>query len=71
MNINEIQQQLFQQIKYKLPASASVVDEVAKLLNISSDSAYRRMRGEKQITFEELCALCGNYQVSLDQLMNI
>ena len=71
MNIIEIQQQLFQQIKSKLPAGASVADEVAKLLNISSDSAYRRMRGEKQITFEELYTLCSNYNVSLDQLMNI
>lgn len=71
MNINEIQQQLFQLIKTKLPADASVADEVAKLLNISSDSAYRRMRGEKQITFEEVNILCSNYRISLDQLMNI
>lgn len=71
MNINDIQQQLFQLIKTKLPADASVADEVAKLLNISSDSAYRRMRGEKQITFEEVYILCSNYRISLDQLMNI
>lgn len=71
MNINDIQQQLFQLIKTKLPAEASVADEVAKLLNISSDSAYRRMRGEKQITFEEVYILCSNYRISLDQLMNI
>jgi hypothetical protein len=71
MNINEIQQQLFQQIKSKLPTGASIADEVAKLLNISSDSAYRRMRGEKQITFEELYTLCSNFRVSLDHLMNI
>ncbi|HJS56092.1 MAG TPA: hypothetical protein VJ765_16185 [Chitinophagaceae bacterium] len=71
MDVNQIQQQLFQFIKTKLPADASVADEVAKLLNISSDSAYRRMRGEKQITFEELYLLCTNYRISLDQLMNI
>ena len=71
MNINEIQQQLFQLIKTKLPADASVADEVAKLLNISSDSAYRRMRGEKQFSFEEVYMLCTNYKISLDQLMNI
>ncbi len=71
MNINEIQQQLFQVIKTKLPADASVSDEVAKLLDISSDSAYRRMRGEKQITFEELYKIALHYNISLDQLMNI
>jgi hypothetical protein len=71
MNINEIQQQLFQLIKTKLPAELSVADEIAKLLNISSDSAYRRMRGEKQITFEELYLLASTYRISLDQLMSI
>ena len=71
MNINEIQQQLFQIIKTKLPAETSVADEVAKLLNISSDSAYRRIRVEKQITFEELHTLTINFKISLDQLMNI
>ena len=71
MNSLEIQQQLFQLIKTKLPAEASVADEVAKLLDISSDSAYRRMRGEKAITFEELYTLALKFNISLDQLMNI
>src|SRR5258705_1947008 len=71
MDINEIQQQLFRIIKNKMPAEASAPDEVAKLLNISSDSAYRRMRNEKQITFEELYILANHFKISLDQLMNI
>ena len=71
MNITELQQQLFQFIKTRLPAEASVADEVAKLLEISSDSAYRRMRGEKQITFEELYKIATHYKLSLDQLMEI
>ncbi len=71
MNITDLQQQLFQFIKTKLPAEASVADEVSKLLSISSDSAYRRIRGEKQITFEELYKLTLHYKISLDQLMNI
>ena len=71
MEVNQIQQQLFQAIKSRLPADASVVDETAKLLGISTDSAYRRMRGEKQVTLEELYSLCSHYKISLDQLMNI
>ena len=71
MDSHEIQQQLFQLIKTKLPAEASVADEVAKLLGISSDSAYRRMRSEKAITFDELYTLTTNFKISLDQLMNI
>jgi hypothetical protein len=70
-NINEIQAQLFNIIKTRLSSDASVADEVAKILNISSDSAYRRMRGEKQITFEELYILATSYRISLDQLMSI
>ena len=71
MDINEIQQQLFKIIKNKMPPETSVADEVGKLLNISSDSAYRRMRNEKQITFEELYILANHFKISLDQLMNI
>lgn len=71
MDINEIQKQLFQIIKNKMPPEASVADEVGKLLNISSDSSYRRMRNEKQITFEEVYILANHFKISLDQLMNI
>ena len=71
MDINQIQQQLFQIIKNKMPPEASVADEVGKLLNISSDSAYRRMRSEKQVTFEEVYTLASHFKISLDQLMNI
>jgi len=31
-----------------------MADEVAELLNISNDSAYRRIRGEKLLYFGEL-----------------
>ena len=71
MNVNEIQQHLFQAIKGKLQADASVADEIARLLEISTDSAYRRMRGEKTITFEELYKIATHYRLSLDQLMSI
>jgi hypothetical protein len=71
MDVNTIQQQLFQVIKSRLAADASVADEVAALLDISTDSAYRRMRGEKAVTFDELCKLSSHYRISLDQLMNV
>ena len=71
MNANELQQQIFQAIKRKLQKEESVAEEMASLLGISTDSAYRRMRGEKTITFEELYKIATNYNISLDQLMNI
>ena len=66
-----IQLQLFSAIKNKLPGDALIAEEIAKLLDMSTDSAYRRIRGEKQITLDELHILCSNYKISLDQLMNI
>lgn len=71
MNENEIQQRLFLIIKSKLAADASVADEVAALLGISPDSAYRRMRGEKVVAFDELYKIATHYRISIDQLMNI
>ena len=40
-------------------------------LEISTDSAYRRMRGEKAVTFDELYKIATHYRISIDQLMNI
>ncbi len=71
MESNDLQQLFFKHIKSLLPANRSFVDEVADLLNISNDSAYRRIRGEKAITLEEIQKLCNHYHVSIDQIMNI
>ena len=71
MSESELQEQLFQAIKSRLPADASVADEIAALLEISTDRAYRRMRGEKAVTFDELYKIATHYRISIDQLMNI
>jgi hypothetical protein len=44
---------------------------VADLLAISNDSAYRRIRGEKPISLEEMQRLAVHYKISLDQFMHI
>ncbi len=67
----DVQQLFFQQLKAKLPGHLSLVDEIAEFLNISNDSAYRRIRGEKSISFEELQKLCIHYRISLDKLLHI
>jgi hypothetical protein len=61
----------FGYIKNGLPPHLSLVDEIAALLNISNDSAYRRIRGEKPISFEELQILCSHYKISLDQFLHL
>ena len=71
MNATELQQQLFATIKSKVPEHLSAPEEIAKMLEVSVDSVYRRIRGEKAITLDELHLLCAHYKISLDQLMNI
>ncbi len=71
MSSGQLQQELFAEIKRKIGEQGSVADEVAKLLDISSDSAYRRMRGEKAISFDEVYKICNHYKISLGELMDI
>lgn len=65
------QQIFFGHIKGLLPQHISFVDEIAEVLNISNDSAYRRIRGEKSITLEEIKKLCTTFKISLDQLLHL
>ena len=71
MESNNSQLLFFQHIKSVLPEHISFVDTIAELLDISNDSAYRRIRGDKTISFEELRKLCVQYKISLDQLLNL
>lgn len=71
MEATHAQLSLFNHIKSKLPAHLSMVDEIAEILNISNDSAYRRIRGEKPIALDEIQKLCQHFKVSLDQLLQL
>jgi hypothetical protein len=71
MEPNELQQEFFNHLKSTLPTHISLADELCDLLDISADSAYRRLRGEKSLTFAELKAICEKYHVSLDQVLNL
>ena len=44
---------------------------MAELLNISNDSAYRRIRGEKPITLDEVHMLAAHFKISIDQLLHL
>lgn len=65
-----MQDYLFQQIKEKLRPSASLADTVSELLNVSADSAYRRIRGETPLVLEEAALLCRHFSISLDTLLS-
>ena len=71
MEKDNLQLQLFSYLKEVIPAHLSMVDELGELLNISPDSVYRRVRGEKELTINELKKICVHYQLSLDHLLEL
>lgn len=66
-----VQSSFLEQIKKKLPINASLADEIAETLNISRDSAYRRIRGETVLSLDEAKTLCNKFEVSLDALTGL
>ena len=69
--MSQLQVNLFQYIKSVVPPNLSLVDEVADVLGVSNDSAYRRIRGEKEISFEEIQKLSNRFKISIDQVLNL
>lgn len=66
-----IQLMFFHLLRQRLPSHISLADEIAALLHISEDSAYRRIRGEKQMGFDELELLCSHFRISLDPMLGL
>ena len=67
---DSIQSTFLEQIRAKLPPNLSFVDELAELLSISRDSAYRRMRGETVLSLDEIRLLTNKYAISLDDFLS-
>jgi hypothetical protein len=64
----DIQSVFFERVKQRANPNFSLVDEIADLLQISNDSAYRRLRGETAITLEEATILSKHFGVSLEEI---
>ncbi len=62
---------LFQQIKDQQLPHISFVHDISEMLGISYDSAYRRIRGETDLTLEEIKILSSRYKLSIDSLLNV
>lgn len=59
------QEELIQLIKKHLPPHISLPEYIADILQLSTDSAYRRIRGETALTFEEAGMLLGKANINL------
>jgi hypothetical protein len=44
-----IQKLFFESVRQRLPGNISLVHEISEVLGMSYDSAYRRMRGDKDL----------------------
>jgi hypothetical protein len=61
-----IQLAFLNRIKNILGPGKSLVFELSELLGISTDSVYRRLRGETWLTTEEIAVLCKHFNLSFD-----
>ncbi len=68
---NDTAQALFmQRLKESLAPSISLVDSLADILEVSNDSAYRRLRGETALSIEEIAIICKHFKISFDAFIN-
>ena len=68
--IESAQTRLMQRLKDAIPNNISLVDELADLLEVSNDSAYRRIRGETALSIEEIALICTKFKISFDAFIN-
>jgi hypothetical protein len=71
MNPIDVQKKIFDHIKASLPPHIALADEISDIFSISHDSAYRRLRGETQLSLGELQTICRKYNFSLDRFLHL
>jgi hypothetical protein len=65
---NSIQLKFFEKLKQIVPQNTSLANDIADVLQVSADGAYRRMRGESVLSIDEMMKLCQHYSMSPDFL---
>lgn len=66
----EMQEVFIKHLKEVAPANVSLVDDIADLLSISNDSAYRRLRCETELSLDETYRICKHYRISADNIFS-
>lgn len=67
---SNIQSVFFDRIRKTIPSNVSLVDELAEILDVSRDSAYRRMRGETVLSLDEVKKLSLHFRISVDSVIS-
>ena len=66
-----MQEEFFKYIKSKSNDNTSFVEEIAGVLDIGYDAAYRRVNLKTSISLEESVTLARHYKVSLNKLFEV
>ncbi len=67
----EFQAKFVAQLKATIPVNLSLAEELADLLNVSTDSIYRRLRCQSAFSFDEVAVITKKFGISLDGLIRI
>lgn len=65
-----IQDHFINRMKQVLPPGVGLAEEMADLLDVSIDSAYRRIRGETELTLDEIYKITKKYAISVDEVFS-
>jgi hypothetical protein len=71
MEDNTIQQRLLNLVQDMTPDKYSLVFELSELLGVSTDSIYRRIRGETLLDINEIQKICLHYNISFDSICGL
>ena len=61
---------LFEIIKSTISDNQRLAEMIGELLGTGVDSAYRRIRGETELSFSELIKICDRFNLSVDEILN-
>ena len=60
------QAKFFEAIREKLPDNVHLANVAGEVLGWKSDAAYRRVRGDTELSYSEIAKLCAHFGVSFD-----
>lgn len=65
-----VQSQFIARLKEVMPQGIGLAEEIADILAVSIDSAYRRIRGETELTIAEIYKMTKKYAISVDDVFS-
>lgn len=68
MKIDKINSEFIEAIKKSKRPMGSVIDTLSKILPLSKEAIYRRLRGEVLFSYSEAVIIAQNLQISLDEI---